>query len=91
MAKCGIHIVQERHRPSEHFLHVIHISLIDFDSLELFLKQLESKESKEDSLDKSGDTHNEGKEVALLEKQRNLVFILHKRLKLKKKKKRFNS
>ena len=87
MAESGIHIVQERHRPSEHFLHVIHVSLIDFDSLELLLKQLESKEGKEDSLDESGDTHDEGNEVALLEKQRNLVFILHKRLKLKKKKK----
>jgi hypothetical protein len=48
----------------------------------LFLEQLEGKEGEEDSLNESSDTHDKGNEVALLEKERNLTFILHKKIKL---------
>ena len=82
MAEGSVHVVKERHRAAKHFLHVIHVRLIDLDCFELFLKQLKGKEGEKDSLDERGDTHDKGNEVALLEKQRNLAFILQEMIKL---------
>jgi hypothetical protein len=61
--------------------------LIDLDSFELFLEQLKGKKGEKDTLDESCDTHDKGNEVALLEKERNLTFILHKKIKLEERKK----
>ncbi len=52
----------------------------------MFLQQFECEEGEEDPLDEGGDAHDEANEVALLEKQRNLVvtFILfHKNINIR--------
>ncbi len=82
MTECWVHVVQQRDRAAKHFLHVIHVSLIDLNCFELFLEQLKGKKGEKDTLDESCDTHDKGNEVALLEKERNLTFILHKKIKL---------
>ena len=48
----------------------------------MFLEQLKGKKGEKDALDESSDTHDKANEVALLQKERNLTFILHKKIKL---------
>jgi len=71
-----VHIIQEAEGPPENFFHIVYVGLIDFDCFKLLLEKLKGKETKEDALDESRDTHDESYDVTLLREQRDQCIII---------------